>query len=73
MSTILRSILDTNSPDYRANREAMVERLAELEAEQAKALAGGGPKYVQRHHARGRRPRVAARGPLMPSRPRGTA
>ncbi|MFB7287104.1 acyl-CoA carboxylase subunit beta [Actinacidiphila glaucinigra] len=32
----------------------MLERLAELEAEHDKALAGGGPKYVDRHRARGK-------------------
>ncbi|MGI5253700.1 acyl-CoA carboxylase subunit beta [Actinacidiphila glaucinigra] len=32
----------------------MLERLAELEAEHGKALAGGGPKYVDRHRARGK-------------------
>ncbi len=37
-----------------SNREAMLDKLTELEAEHAKALAGGGPKYVQRHHARGK-------------------
>jgi acetyl-CoA carboxylase carboxyltransferase component len=36
------------------NREAMLAKLAELDAEQAKAVAGGGEKYVARHHARGR-------------------
>ena len=36
-----------------SNREAMLEKLADLDAEQAKAVAGGGPKYVDRHHARG--------------------
>jgi acetyl-CoA carboxylase carboxyltransferase component len=36
------------------NREAMLEKLADLEAEHAKAVAGGGPKYVDRHHARGK-------------------
>ncbi|MFZ2015348.1 MAG: acyl-CoA carboxylase subunit beta [Nocardioides sp.] len=36
------------------NREAMLEKLADLEAEHAKAVAGGGPKYVERHHARGK-------------------
>lgn len=35
------------------NRTTMLERLAELEAEHGKALAGGGPKYVDRHRARG--------------------
>jgi acetyl-CoA carboxylase carboxyltransferase component len=37
-----------------SNREAMLEKLAEVEAEHAKALAGGGPKYVERHHRRGK-------------------
>jgi acetyl-CoA carboxylase carboxyltransferase component len=36
------------------NREAMLEKLADLDAEQAKAVAGGGEKYVERHHARGK-------------------
>lgn len=36
------------------NREAMLDKLAELDAEHAKAVAGGGPKYVDRHHARGK-------------------
>jgi acyl-CoA carboxylase subunit beta len=37
-----------------AHREAMLEKLADLDAEHAKAVAGGGPAYVDRHHARGR-------------------
>ena len=36
------------------NREAMLEKLADLEAEHAKAVGGGGQKYVDRHHARGK-------------------
>ena len=36
------------------NREAMLEKLAELDAEHAKAVAGGGEKYVARHHERGK-------------------
>ena len=36
------------------NREAMLEKLADLDAEHAKAVAGGGQKYVDRHHARGK-------------------
>ncbi|MCW2774708.1 MAG: Propionyl-CoA carboxylase, partial [Nocardioides sp.] len=36
------------------NREAMLEKLADLDAEHAKAVAGGGEKYVARHHDRGR-------------------
>ncbi len=38
----------------RARREAMLDKLAALEAEHAKAVAGGGAKYVERHHARGK-------------------
>jgi acyl-CoA carboxylase subunit beta len=37
-----------------SNREAMLEKLADLETEHAKAVAGGGEKYVERHHARGK-------------------
>jgi acetyl-CoA carboxylase carboxyltransferase component len=32
----------------------MLEKLAELDREHAKALAGGGEKYVRRHHERGK-------------------
>ncbi|MGI9155160.1 MAG: acyl-CoA carboxylase subunit beta [Marmoricola sp.] len=37
-----------------ADREAMLAKLADLETEHAKAVAGGGEKYVERHHARGK-------------------
>jgi len=36
------------------NREAMLDKLRDLDAEHAKAVAGGGPKYVDRHHDRGK-------------------
>jgi len=36
------------------NRAVMLEKLAALDAEHAKALAGGGEKYVKRHHDRGK-------------------
>jgi acetyl-CoA carboxylase carboxyltransferase component len=36
------------------NRDAMLEKLADLEAEHAKAVGGGGQKYVDRHHERGK-------------------
>jgi acetyl-CoA carboxylase carboxyltransferase component len=52
--TVLRSTVDTRSAAYAANREASLARLAELDAELARARAGGGPKYVDRHHARGK-------------------
>jgi acetyl-CoA carboxylase carboxyltransferase component len=35
-------------------RTAMLEKIDALDAELAKAVAGGGEKYVDRHHARGR-------------------
>ncbi|WP_412539176.1 acyl-CoA carboxylase subunit beta [Longispora sp. K20-0274] len=37
-----------------ANRTAMLTKLADLDAEHAKAVAGGGPKYTERHHQRGK-------------------
>jgi acetyl-CoA carboxylase carboxyltransferase component len=52
--TVLASALDTTGPDYRAHRDAMLAKLAELDAEHAKALAGGGEKYVERHRKRGK-------------------
>ncbi len=52
--TILASTLDTRGAEYAARREGMRARLAELDAEQARALAGGGPKYVERHRTRGK-------------------
>jgi acyl-CoA carboxylase subunit beta len=36
------------------NREAMLAQLDALTAEHAKAVAGGGEKYVERHHNRGK-------------------
>ena len=39
--------------DHR-NREAMLEKLADLDTEHAKAVLGGGQKYVDRHHERGK-------------------
>jgi acyl-CoA carboxylase subunit beta len=52
--TFLASTLDTGSPEYAARRAAMLAKLAELDAEHAKAVAGGGPKYVKRHRDRGK-------------------
>ena len=36
------------------HRVAMLEKLADLDAQHAVAVAGGGEKYVERHHARGK-------------------
>ncbi|AQT81523.1 acetyl-CoA carboxylase carboxyltransferase subunit [Mycolicibacterium litorale] len=52
--TVLHSTVDANSPAYLDAAEAMAAKLAEIDAELAKALSGGGPKYVDRHHARGK-------------------
>lgn len=52
--TLLRSTVDTASPAYAEAASAMSAKLAELDAGLAKALGGGGPKYVERHHARGK-------------------
>ncbi len=37
-----------------SNREAMLEKIADLDAEHAKAVAGGGERSVERHHGRGK-------------------
>ncbi|GAB3655870.1 acyl-CoA carboxylase subunit beta [Streptomyces sparsus] len=52
--TVWTSALDPASPEYTANRRVMLDRLDELAAEHAKALAGGGEKYVERHRGRGK-------------------
>jgi acetyl-CoA carboxylase carboxyltransferase component len=52
--TVLASRLDPGGADHRAHRTAMLAKLAELDTEHAKALAGGGPKYVERHRKRGK-------------------
>ena len=52
--TVLRSALDPRSPEYLRNREATLAALAELEAEHARALDGGGARYRDRHRARGK-------------------
>jgi acetyl-CoA carboxylase carboxyltransferase component len=52
--TALHSALDPRSASYQASRDAMLAKLAEIEAEQAKAIAGGGPKYTDRHRGRGK-------------------
>ncbi|EME62096.1 acyl-CoA carboxylase subunit beta [Amycolatopsis decaplanina] len=53
MSTI-RSGVDARSEEFAANRESMLGKLAEIDGEHAKAIAGGGDKYVTRHRKRGK-------------------
>lgn len=50
----LKSMLDARSPEYRERRAAMLDKLAALDAEHARALEGGGEKYVARHRKRGK-------------------
>ncbi len=52
--TALRSTLDPKTPAYADAAEAMAAKLADIDVELAKSLGGGGPKYVERHHARGK-------------------
>src|SRR5690606_4381115 len=52
--TVLTSKVDTRSDEFAANRDAMLAKLDELAAEHAKAVAGGGEKYVERHRKRGK-------------------
>ncbi len=52
--SVINSAVDPRGDQFRANREAMLERLAELDAALATARGGGGEKYVKRHHARGK-------------------
>jgi acetyl-CoA carboxylase carboxyltransferase component len=51
---ILDSGLDPRSSSYLDNRGAMLRRLNELDEAFAQARAGGGDKYITRHHARGK-------------------
>jgi acetyl-CoA carboxylase carboxyltransferase component len=50
----LTSDLDISSEDSTANRAAILDKIAALEALQNEAIAGGGPKYVERHRKRGK-------------------
>ncbi|WP_072690607.1 acyl-CoA carboxylase subunit beta [Rhodococcus marinonascens] len=52
--TTLKSLLDTNSAEYTEAAKAMTGKLAEIEAEHTKVLAGGGEKYTERHKKRGK-------------------
>ncbi|UMB70620.1 acyl-CoA carboxylase subunit beta [Mycobacterium paraterrae] len=52
--TALKSTLDPKGDTFTAATAAAEARLEEIGAELDKALAGGGAKYVERHHARGK-------------------
>jgi acetyl-CoA carboxylase carboxyltransferase component len=50
----LASALDYGSAEFGDAAASMNSRLSELATEHSKALAGGGEKYVRRHHDRGK-------------------
>jgi acyl-CoA carboxylase subunit beta len=52
--TALASEIDRRSARFVRNREGMLERLRELDAQLEAARAGGGERYVERHRGRGR-------------------
>jgi acetyl-CoA carboxylase carboxyltransferase component len=52
--TILNTNLDPAAEQYQANRRDTLAKLEALDTEHAKALAGGGEKYVERHRRRGK-------------------
>jgi acyl-CoA carboxylase subunit beta len=51
---VLPTRVDRHSEIYRANRDGMLARLAEIDGLLSRARAGGGEKYVSRHRARGK-------------------
>ncbi|MEU3316619.1 carboxyl transferase domain-containing protein [Streptomyces sp. NPDC006662] len=52
--TRLGTAVDPLAPEHAQARTAALERLDALAAEHARALAGGGQKYTDRHRARGK-------------------
>ncbi|MBB6407096.1 acyl-CoA carboxylase subunit beta [Arthrobacter sp. AZCC_0090] len=52
--SVIVSRVDTASEEYLANREAGLALIADLEAENAKVVMGGGERSLERHRARGR-------------------
>ena len=51
---VLPTRLDRGSESYLANRASVLERIAEVEADLARARAGGGDRAVARHRDRGK-------------------
>lgn len=52
--TVLRSAIDPSDQTFQANADALLEQIANVEAEQDKAVEGGGAKYIERHRKRGK-------------------
>src|SRR3954467_6037315 len=53
---VLQSLLDLTSEAYASNLKAQLEVLDQLDEQLAKAIAGGGERYMQRHRDRGKLP-----------------
>lgn len=51
---VLTSEVDTSSATYQRNRDVQSAAVASLNEQLALVVAGGGQRYVQRHHDRGR-------------------
>ena len=52
----LDTLINKNSPTFKANLERMTQLVTELRQRVAKAREGGGAKYVQRHREQGKMP-----------------
>src|SRR5207248_11178890 len=52
--SVFQSTVDTSAQEFAAFRDAMLAKLTEIGADHAKAIAGGGEKYVERHRKRGK-------------------
>ncbi|MEO5877531.1 MAG: carboxyl transferase domain-containing protein, partial [Streptosporangiaceae bacterium] len=52
--TLIRTKLDPRAEEFQVRRAAMLAKLDDLDAEHARALKGGGQKYSDRHHQRGK-------------------
>jgi acetyl-CoA carboxylase carboxyltransferase component len=52
--SVLRSKIDRNAAVFQANRAALTSQIEELDKLLEGARAGGGPKYTERHHKRGK-------------------
>jgi acetyl-CoA carboxylase carboxyltransferase component len=51
---VLPTYVDTRSESYRSNRAGFLQQIDYLNQQLALARAGGGEKYVERHHQRGK-------------------
>src|SRR3954451_12965552 len=51
---VLPDRVDRDALEYASRRDALLEQLAEVEAQLAIARGGGGEKYVERHRKRGK-------------------